>query len=383
MPKRSSSKNQALAKSEISPPPEIPPTLPRRKQTILECPECFSRNAELVFNDHVLRAQCLDCDHAYPVHVRRASRVSGHQPPKEKRDTGHPRAFAPVENDQNPDFDCESPKSKELRTKQRKTKIDYRNEIEPATAPPRSVLAEELDDALTRSGAAGVRREQRVAAQLARKHMIALEGEWHKDTQWLRDLASATNAPSSHANHASASHAQARYARRWRPRFLAFLSVTDSPTISAKAARVDLSTVYRHRHQDHEFAAHWTEACLRATDLAEARARQLAVEGVLEPVYYMGVIVDYVRKYDGKLLIELLRAKRPDTFKTAGVNVNVGVRGDVFVLTEDMRHQLQETHKELLADLRRIKNPNSQTGNVDNEILTTQGQPLLGQGGEG
>jgi hypothetical protein len=101
-----------------------------------------------------------------------------------------------------------------------------------------------------------------------------------------------------HANHASASHAQARYARRWRPRFLAFfLPVMDSLTISAKAARVDLMTCYRHRNMDREFAGHWAEACQRATDLAEARARQLAVEGVLEAVYYMGVVVDYVRKY--------------------------------------------------------------------------------------
>lgn len=58
----------------------------------------------------------------------------------------------------------------------------------------------------------------------------------------------------------------------------------------------------------------------------------------MEPVYYMGVVVDYVRKFDSKLQIEMLRAKRPETFKTPGVNVNVGVKGDVFVLTEEQRH---------------------------------------------
>jgi hypothetical protein len=64
----------------------------------------------------------------------------------------------------------------------------------------------------------------------------------------------------------------------------------------------------------------------------------------------MGVVVDYVRKFDSKLQIERLRAKRPETFKTPGVNVNVGVKGDVFVLTEEQRHILMDyKRRELLA----------------------------------
>ena len=42
----------------------------------------------------------------------------------------------------------------------------------------------------------------------------------------------------------------------------------------------------------------------------------------------MGVPVSYIRKYDSKLQIEMLRAYRPDRFKTAGVNVNIGAKGD-------------------------------------------------------
>ena len=40
------------------------------------------------------------------------------------------------------------------------------------------------------------------------------------------------------------------------------------------------------------------------------------MEGDVEPVYYMGVVVGYVRKYDSKLVIEMLRAYRSDRFKT-------------------------------------------------------------------
>ena len=46
----------------------------------------------------------------------------------------------------------------------------------------------------------------------------------------------------------------------------------------------------------------------------------------------MGVPVSYIRKYDSKLQIEMLRAHRPDRFKTAGVNVTIGAKSDIFVL---------------------------------------------------
>jgi hypothetical protein len=69
------------------------------------------------------------------------------------------------------------------------------------------------------------------------------------------------------------------------------------------------------------------------------------LEGDLEPVYYMGRVVDYVRKFDSRLQIEMLRAHRPDKFKTAGVNLNLGVKGDVFVLTEEQRLELQAINR--------------------------------------
>jgi hypothetical protein len=62
----------------------------------------------------------------------------------------------------------------------------------------------------------------------------------------------------------------------------------------------------------------------------------------------MGVVVDYVRKFDSKLQIEMLRAYRPDRFKTPGTQVNIGTRGDVFVLTEEQRHELQRINREWL-----------------------------------
>jgi hypothetical protein len=108
--------------------------------------------------------------------------------------------------------------------------------------------------------------------------------------------------------------------------------------------------VYIERSHDTEFASQWQEAIAHFADLLEARTTQLTLEGNIEPVYYMGVVVGYIRKFDSKLQIEMLRAYKPERYKTPGVNVNVGVKGDVFVLTEEQRHILMDYKRsELLA----------------------------------
>jgi hypothetical protein len=172
--------------------------------------------------------------------------------------------------------------------------------------------------------------------------MAELEDFWRRDTAFIARKAS---------DPSDCSRACARYARRWRPRFLAMLSVTNSPTLAARVARVHRDTAFEHRKQDSEFAVLWAQACERAVDLLEARAFQRALEGDLEPVYYMGVPVDYVRKFDSRLQVEMLRALRPAKFKTAGVNVNVATRGDVFVLTEEQRHELQDINRRRIERL--------------------------------
>ena len=140
----------------------------------------------------------------------------------------------------------------------------------------------------------------------------------------------------------------ARYALVWRPKFLAGLSLTNSPTLAARFARITKQTVYNHRKWDSEFAEQWQEAIDHAVELLHARAFQRALEGDCEPVFYMGIIVGYVRKYDSKLQIEMLRAWKPDRFKTPGAQVNIGTRGDVFVLSEAQRHELRNLNRNWL-----------------------------------
>jgi hypothetical protein len=105
---------------------------------------------------------------------------------------------------------------------------------------------------------------------------------------------------------------------------------------------------YDHRKNDSEFAKQWDEAIEDALDLLHARVFQRCLEGDLEPVYYMGEPIGYIRKFSDKLQIEMLRAYRPDRFKTPGAQVNIGTRGDVFVLTEEQRAELRAINREWL-----------------------------------
>jgi hypothetical protein len=124
--------------------------------------------------------------------------------------------------------------------------------------------------------------------------------------------------------------------------------MTNSVTLAARRARISRQAIYEHRKADAEFANQWDEAVEYAIDMLHARAFQRALEGDLETVYYMGKPVGYIRKFSDKLQIEMLRAYRPDRFKTPGTNVNIGTRSDVFVLTEEQRAHLKALNRKWL-----------------------------------
>jgi hypothetical protein len=119
---------------------------------------------------------------------------------------------------------------------------------------------------------------------------------------------------------------------------------------ACKAANVAYNTAKYHRAQDRQF----DEQCLAAMDYAgellESRAFQRALEGDVEPIVYMGVVVGHVRKFDSRLQIELLRAYQPGKFKTPGANVNIATKSDIFLLTEEQRHELQRINREWLLN---------------------------------
>jgi hypothetical protein len=146
----------------------------------------------------------------------------------------------------------------------------------------------------------------------------------------------------------AAHRARARYALQWRPHFLAALALSHSPRLAARAAHISPMTAYSHRRNDPEFAEQWEEAESHATDLIVGRAFQRALEGDCEPIFYKGKVVAHVRKFDTNVQIAVLRALRPDKFKTPGTQVNIGTKGDVFTLSEEQRHELQRINRDWL-----------------------------------
>src|SRR5262245_24993877 len=150
------------------------------------------------------------------------------------------------------------------------------------------------------------------------------------------------------ANGRRPSRARARYALQWRPHFLAAMALSHSPRLAARAAHISPMTAYSHPRNDPEFAEQWEEAESHATDLIVSRAFQRALEGDCEPIFYKGKVVAHVRKFDTNVQIAGLRALRPGKFKTPGTQVNIGTKGDIFVLTEEQRHELQRINREWL-----------------------------------
>ena len=99
------------------------------------------------------------------------------------------------------------------------------------------------------------------------------------------------------ANSDSPSHAYARDALRWRPRFLANYPILNNLSLAARAANTTKQTVNVHRNTDKQFAELVAEAKENAIDLLEAVHWRRAMEGDIEPVFYMGVPVAYIHKY--------------------------------------------------------------------------------------
>jgi hypothetical protein len=223
-------------------------------------------------------------------------------------------------------------------TRSRKTKADSRAQNQPGPVPKPGFNTTVVEKAIA-AGPAGIRQAQRIALKHAEKFHEDAVDHWRKETDFLKTWTDSSD---------SFYRVRARWAKAWRPRFLAALSMTHCVQLSCRSAKVSRDTAYEHRKRDPEFAKQWDEAVEHAIDLLHARTFQRALEGDLEPVFFMGMPVGYTRKFSDKLQIEMLRAYRPDRFKSPGTNVNIGTRGDLFVLTEDQRATLRALNRKWL-----------------------------------
>ncbi|WP_051285332.1 hypothetical protein [Nisaea denitrificans] len=133
---------------------------------------------------------------------------------------------------------------------------------------------------------------------------------------------------------------------RKKRHFLKALAETGNVSEAARKARLDRSNAYQIRRQDQAFADAWDDALDMAVDLLEAEARSRAVEGVEQPRFHQGRICGTVRKYSDSLLMFLLRAHRPETFREGR---DAG--------SEDLERHLKGAKEKLAARLKALSPP--------------------------
>jgi hypothetical protein len=109
-----------------------------------------------------------------------------------------------------------------------------------------------------------------------------------------------------------------------RAAFIARLADTRNVTVAAQDAGIARRTAFELRTRDPDFAAEWLDAEEAASDLLEHEARERAMKGIEEPVYYHGKEVGSVRRYSETLLLMFLKAERPEKFTDKGASASAG-----------------------------------------------------------
>ena len=162
-------------------------------------------------------------------------------------------------------------------------------------------------------------------------------------TDWLRNL---------RASHRGREHV--RYALAWRPRFLATVAMTHSVTAGARNAKVSPQTVALHRREDPDFETQVVAALAHAIELLYDVTMRSAIEGDCEPVFWQGIEVGHIKKFDNRLRVELLRAHLPSKFKTPGSGqpLVAGDNNKVMIIDAATREWLVAMRQEALEAMK-------------------------------
>jgi hypothetical protein len=147
--------------------------------------------------------------------------------------------------------------------------------------------------------------------------------------------------------------------------FLAAFAERGNVRLACQAAKVGRSSHYVWLKADADYAARFQEAQAEAVDVLEAEAHRRAVQGVKRPVYQGGKRVGYVQEYSDVLLIFLLKAARPETYRD-----NVHMTG-----------QMQQEHTLVLDTIKRLRADDQARRALLAERIG--GVPADGNGGNG
>ncbi len=106
---------------------------------------------------------------------------------------------------------------------------------------------------------------------------------------------------------------------KWTPKkkaaFLKGLIETGNVSEAVRLSGMSRSRVYELREQNEDFQSAWDEAIEVGIDNLEQAARDRALHGVDEPVFYQGENCGHKRKWSDTLTIFLLKAQRPEKYR--------------------------------------------------------------------
>jgi hypothetical protein len=331
------------ARGKSKSPPMTPNPAPERerahRKAILKCPQCYSHRANFL-SIKPPRARCADCKTTYPI----------------KTVNPHPTEPQPA--------DSEAPSQ---------TKSGRKGQPEIDAAPPINArdfgaLTDYINNAL-QAGPEGLRAAQREASKFARKHGLThFDPHWLACTPWLQrwsdgEFNTCTDGSPAHPGTRNRyvfsppangiqrrdSRLRARVAISWRARWLCIYAMSGSKAMACAQAHITENTANYHLRNDPDFAAQADAAREHAIDLLHTRMMQRALEGDIEPIYWQGVKVDHVRRFDSRLQIEMARAHMPDKFKTPGqALVNIETGDKILVMDEATRAKLIDRRREKL-----------------------------------
>jgi hypothetical protein len=112
----------------------------------------------------------------------------------------------------------------------------------------------------------------------------------------------------------SAAYASSRAREAKQKIAIQAIAETGILTVAAKRAGVDRNTIMRWKKNYPAFMDAFDQALEISIDLLEVEARNRAIRGVKEPVFYKGEIVGHIEKPSDRLMELLLRAHRPEKY---------------------------------------------------------------------
>jgi hypothetical protein len=135
----------------------------------------------------------------------------------------------------------------------------------------------------------------------------------------------------------------------WAERFLKRFAECGNVTAAAKYARIHRDTAYERRKTDPEFAKQWHDAETSAVEGLELEAHRRAVKGVLRPVYHAGKRVGLIHEYSDTLLIFLLKARKPETYRENARIVHASDAANPLEMKHTHEHRISASPEDLAA----------------------------------